>query len=204
MIFEEGFYKKELLTESIAAMESMKVLERKYNSVKLKNFSDSSARKPYPSVFLSHKHSDLKKLQELLAFLEESYQIDLYIDSMDEKLPKQTSGETADRIKKVIKGCKKFILLATNDSVASNWCNWELGYGDAHKYEAHIALFPMKDHGVTDSQYKGREYMQIYPTITYRDGTTSYSNNGGPIPKGYYVRDNRTNTITPLKKWFES
>ncbi|TKT85305.1 hypothetical protein [Dyadobacter frigoris] len=50
----------------------------------------------------------------------------VYIDSMDNKMPSQTSGETATRIKEVIKHCKKFILLATNKAIESYWCLFQL------------------------------------------------------------------------------
>jgi hypothetical protein len=77
-------------------------------------------------------------------------------------MPKQTSGVTADKLKKKIKENKKFILLATEKAIASKWCNWELGFGDAHKYINHIALLVIKD---DNTNWTGSEYLQIYPVI---------------------------------------
>ena len=120
-------------------------------------------------------------------------------------MPKITSAQTALNIRERIKGCDKFILLATNGAIESKWCNWELGYGDAQKFKKHIALFQMKPENTSDSAYKGSEYMSIYPYITYYDGTETYTN-GRPIPRGYYVRSQESdgnNYITPLSDWFK-
>lgn len=155
------------------------------------------------TVFISHKHDDLDDLKGLIGFLEKMYSVKAYIDSKDPSMPKKTSGETAKNIKNRIIKCNKFILLATNSAVESKWCNWELGYGDAQKYRENIALFPMKSEGASNSEYKGSEYMQIYPYICYYNGTEKYTS-GNLIAKGYYVRytENESTYITPLADWF--
>ncbi len=164
--------------------------------------SQYGARKT--TVFISHKHDDLDDLKGLLGFLEQEYGVKVYIDSRDPSMPKITSAQTALNIRERIKGCDKFILLATNGAIESKWCNWELGYGDAQKFKKHIALFPMKPQGAYDSSYKGSEYLDIYPYIAYFDGTETYTN-GKPIARGYYVRRKEMdgNYITPLADWFK-
>lgn len=157
------------------------------------------------TVFISHKHDDLDDLKGLLGFLENRYGVKVYIDSRDPSMPKTTSAQTALNIRERIKGCDKFILLATNGAIESKWCNWELGYGDAQKFRKHIALFQMKPENTSDSAYKGSEYMSIYPYITYYNGTETYTD-GSPIPRGYYVRRQESdgkNYITPLSDWFQ-
>ena len=78
-------------------------------------------------------------------------------------LSHKTSGTTAAIIKQQIQKYDKFILVATNGAIDSKWCNWELGYGDAQKFDlGKIALFPIAQN---DNNWKGSEYMQIYPTI---------------------------------------
>lgn len=113
------------------------------------------------TVFLSHKHDEAKELKDAIALLH-SLGVSVYVDWMDEGMPSVTSGKTAERIKQKIQANKKFILLATDAAVASKWCNWELGYGDAHKYIKHIALLPIAEN---DGTWKGSEYLQIYPAI---------------------------------------
>lgn len=156
------------------------------------------------TVFISHKHDDLDDLKGVLGFLQKTYGVKVYIDSQDPTMPKITSAETALNIKERIRMCDKFILLATNAAIDSKWCNWELGYGDAQKYKENIALFPMKPKGSLDYQYRGSEYMSIYPYISYYNGTETYTN-GEPILQGYYVSsiEKDVNYITPLEDWFK-
>lgn len=197
MIFEKGHFKSSRLQKSIIT-ESLN---------KTKTFSARDAYETKTTVFLSHKHKDLEDIEEATGVIEMLEDLDakVYIDSMDNKMPEQTTGETAARIKEVIKYCDKFILLATAKAIESYWCNWELGVGDVHKFQSHIAILPIKEKGECDSQYKGNEYLQIYPHIDYRDGTTYYRNSGGIIPKGYYVVDPKDKEgvtyITALKTW---
>lgn len=157
------------------------------------------------TVFISHRHDDLNDLKGVLGFLEQTYGVMVYIDSHDPTMPKKTSGQTGLNLRERIKKCDKFILLATNGAIDSKWCNWELGYGDAHKFIDHIALFPMKPEGSHDSQYKGTEYMSIYPYIAHFDGSEKTSN-GELIPCGYYVCRPERNpsyiALTKLSDWF--
>lgn len=164
--------------------------------------SQYGARKT--TVFISHKHDDLDDLKGLLGFLENRYGVKVYIDSRDPSMPKTTSAQTALNIRERIKGCDKFILLATNGAIESKWCNWELGYGDAQKFKKHIALYPIKPHGSQNNAYKGSEYMSIYPHIVFSDGTDTYKS-GKLIARGYYVWREETDGsyITPLADWFE-
>ena len=160
--------------------------------------------KPATTVFVSHSHEDLSDLKGLIGFLQRKYGVKVYIDSQDPTMPKVTTAETAFNIKNRIKQCDKFILLATNKAIESKWCNWELGYGDADKYKKHIAIFPLKEKGAFNSTYKGSEYMNLYPYITYFNGKEKYTN-GQPISQGYYVRrrEKDGNYITPLAEWFD-
>ncbi|HLP32514.1 MAG TPA: toll/interleukin-1 receptor domain-containing protein [Bacteroidia bacterium] len=196
MIFEKGHFKSSRLQKSFIN-ESLS---------RTKTFSARTAYETKTTVFLSHKHKDLEELEEATGVIEllEDMGVKVYIDSIDNKMPEQTTGETAYRIKDVIKYCNKFILLATEKAIESYWCNWELGIGDVHKFEKNIAILPVKEKGQYNHQYKGNEYLQIYPRIDYEDGTSRYSN-GEIIPKGYYVakptNKEGARIITPLKTW---
>ena len=154
------------------------------------------------TVFISHKHDDLDDLKGVIGLLQQEYGVLVYIDSQDPTMPKITSAETASNIKNRIRECDKFILLATNGAIESKWCNWELGYGDAKRFEDNIALFPMKPNNTYNS-YKGSEYMDLYPYIFYSNGTKIYSN-GRYLPCGFYVCKPRKNgdVFIPLEKWF--
>ena len=69
------------------------------------------------------------------------------------------ASDEAEKIKEQIKMNRKFILVATNKAIDSKWCNWELGFGDAHKYLENIALIPLADNAST---WNGTEYLKIY------------------------------------------
>ena len=138
------------------------------------------------TVFLSHKHDEVEVLKNVISLLRRCG-VDVYVDWMDEGMPKTTSGLTAIKLKDKINKCKKFIFLGTEGAIASKWCNWELGLGDAKKYPANIAVMPIAD---KDGSYTGSEYLQIYPVIK-----TEYCS----IPDNYFVEWGTTKV--PLKDW---
>ena len=194
MIFERGHFK------------TNKVINLNESLKESRTFSRSKIEYK-PTVFISHKHSDLEDQEEVKGILEmfEDLGAKVYIDSMDDKMPGETSGETALRIKEVIQYTKKFVLVATEKAIESYWCNWELGIGDTHKYIDNIAIIPIKNKGEYDFKYKGNEYLQIYPRIDYEDGSNRYKNSQQLIPRGYYVCEplnkDGIRYITPLKAW---
>lgn len=189
------FYRGDFNKYKISDSELRKSLTESFN------FSAESASGfKQTTVFISHKHNDLEDLKGLIGFLQTEYNVKTYIDSNDVKMPKITSGETARRIKEKIKTCKKFILLATNAAIESQWCNWELGFGDAFKSKNNdIAILPMNDKGITDDKYSGNEYMELYPAIVYMDGATVHRYSDEYILEDYYVKIN--SNITPLYEW---
>ena len=141
------------------------------------------------SVFLSHKHDETQIIKDTIILLNK-LGVEVYVDWQDEGMPKTTSGVTAKRIKDKIKQCDKFILLATEAAIASKWCNWELGFGDAHKYDKNIAIMPITDK--EEGTFSGSEYLQIYPVIT----SENYYNMGN-----YFVEFN--NTKIRLEDWLK-
>lgn len=119
------------------------------------------------TIFLSHKHDEVEELDSTISFLKR-FGVEIYVDWLDDGMPRTTSGTTASRIKQKIKENRKFIFLATEGAISSKWCNWELGHGDAEKYMNHIAVLPIKNNY---SDYSGAEYLQIYPYIYESDST---------------------------------
>lgn len=141
------------------------------------------------TVFLSHKHSDKPILESVIALLN-GLGVYVYVDWDDDGMPSTTSGYTAQRIKQKIRDCKKFILLATEDAIASKWCNWELGYGDAFRYRDNIAIMPIPEK--RNSIFSGNEYLQIYPIIkteyNYSLGSYFVEYNGEKIKLENWLR----------------
>lgn len=138
------------------------------------------------TVFLSHKHDEVKELHDAIALLN-SLGVSVYVDWTDKGMPSVTSGDTAIRIKDKIKANKKFVLLATDGAIASKWCNWELGYGDAHKYVRDITILPIAEN---DGTWRGNEYLQIYSWI---ESTDKY------VPGNYFVIE--ASNRMPLSEW---
>jgi hypothetical protein len=141
------------------------------------------------TVFLSHKHSDKELVRQAVALFK-SVGVAVYVDWLDSSMPPVTSTATADRLKRKIRESKKFVLLASDEAVESKWCNWELGLGDAAKYLPHIAILPAGSRG---KNWKGSEYLGIYPVIT-----SEYQY----VPGTYYVEFG--DKKTPLAQWLRS
>ncbi|UZO82112.1 toll/interleukin-1 receptor domain-containing protein [Aquimarina sp. ERC-38] len=166
----------------------------------LKSFKEESNRFK-TKIFLSHKHDEREYLEGAISFLK-SYSVDVYVDWLDDGMPKTTSGRTADRIKQKIKDNHKFILLATEGAISSKWCNWELGLGDAAKYIDHIAILPIKREY---SDFSGSEYLEIYPYIFNVDYYQYYK--GHYRAKGTYVvfpSINGNDKVVSITEWLKS
>jgi hypothetical protein len=148
-------------------------------------------------IFLSHKHDELEHLEGAISFLKR-HGVEIYVDWLDDGMPKTTSGITAVRIKEKIKENDKFILLATEGAINSKWCNWELGLGDAAKYINNIAILPVKK---DNSDFTGNEYLQIYPYIVNYDNYT-YDFQRHWSPGSYVVFPD--GEIVELKEWLKS
>jgi hypothetical protein len=85
------------------------------------------------SIFLSHSHLEKDVVEQGKIFFE-NLGISIYVDWADKTMPERTNGETAQKIKnQIITENDKFVLLATNNAVASKWCNWEVGIADPFK-----------------------------------------------------------------------
>ena len=156
--------------------------------------------RPTTSVFLSHKHTERNLMLKIKTFLEH-LGISVYIDWLDERMTASTSGRTAQILKQKIREYDKFILVATDGAIDSKWCNWELGLGDAEKYNKDkIALFPIRQE---NRNWSGAEYLQIYPTIEYFDRQMVLD--GKITPAGYYICyppiAGRRNLIS-IENWF--
>jgi hypothetical protein len=166
----------------------------------LRNFrNESSIFKT--KIFLSHKHDEKENLEGAISLFK-TFGVDIYVDWLDEGMPKTTSGQTAVRIKQKIRESNKFILLATDGAINSKWCNWELGLGDAAKYIEHIALLPIKK---DFNDFSGREYLEIYPYIynidNYQYFKGSYRSIGTYV---VYPSINGNDKVIAISEWLRN
>ena len=149
-------------------------------------------------IFMSHKHDEKTALEGAVSFLK-NFGVEVYVDWLDEEMPKTTSGETAVRLKEKIRDSHKFIFLATDAALSSKWCNWELGIGDVVKYIDHIAVFPVKS---DYSTYTGNEYLNIYPYVFNLEYPQLL--NGTFRTAGFYIvypAINGNNKVVPMSDW---
>lgn len=119
--------------------------------------------------FLCHSHKDRDMAQGLQQWLREQG-LELYIDWQDALMPEKPDGETAARIRRVIRSADVFLFLATANSMQSRWCPWELGYSDGVKRPEQIAVIPTRD---SIGGYYGNEYLQLYRRIDELGSTGS-------------------------------
>jgi hypothetical protein len=166
----------------------------------LRNFKNESSLFK-TKIFLSHKHDERDYLEGAISLLK-TYGVDVYVDWLDEGMPKTTSGDTAVRIKQKISESHKFIFLGTDGAINSKWCNWELGLGDAARYIDHIALLPVKK-DYTD--FAGSEYLEIYPYIFNIDNYQYFK--GNYRSQGTYVvypSVKGNDKVVPISEWLRS
>lgn len=98
---------------------------------------------------------------------------------MNPSRPKITSLKTVKTLKSGIKVYNKFTFLDINGAIDSKWGNWELGYGDANRFQKNITLFPLEPGGDMSGKFKGVEYLELYPYIADSDGTERYTKGPG-------------------------
>jgi hypothetical protein len=114
------------------------------------------------TAFLCHSHHDRLLALGLQALLKQ-HGMDLYIDWQDSSMPDTPSAETARRLRARIQQCNWFLFLATNQSMSSRWCPWELGHADGTKANERILIVPTQD----GSGSYGSEYISLYQRVDF-------------------------------------
>jgi hypothetical protein len=151
-------------------------------------------RSPAGSTFLSHSSKDAELLPAIIRILENHGAV-VYVDKKDESLPPFTSRETARALRERVKQCRKFILLATQNSKDSKWMPWELGLSDGYKNALHTAIFPSVE-TEADTQWTTREYLGVYDRVVRGEFS-------GSSETVWMVWNNEKNTATELSKWLK-
>ncbi|MEX0166076.1 toll/interleukin-1 receptor domain-containing protein [Pseudomonas brassicacearum] len=123
----------------------------------------SSRRPGQPTAFLSHSHQDAQLALGLQEMLKKAGW-DVYIDWQDNTMPAIPDGETAFNIKVAIVRADWFLFLATQNSMASRWCPWEIGFADGKKAHDRIAIIPTSDN---QGHFHGNEYLSLYNKIDF-------------------------------------
>lgn len=119
---------------------------------------EEAIRRRLKTAFLCHSHADKRLVEGFVQYVAR-LGWDVYIDWKDTSMPPSPNRLTAKRIKTKIKTSDLFIFLATNNSVRSRWCPWEIGFGDAAKFGNEILVVTTTDSG---GAFYGNEYLQLY------------------------------------------
>ena len=143
------------------------------------------------TVFLSHSSKDHEMVPGVALILE-NHGGRVYIDERDAELTGDNIYHTANRLRDVVKTCRKFVLFVTEQTKDSKWIPWELGLGDGSRNPDNVALFPASDKSYEQS-WSEQEYLGLYQRIIW-------GNIKGKEPE-WLVLDHRKNTAEPLSNW---
>lgn len=110
------------------------------------------------TAFLSHSHKDETLAKGVQGFLQ-SHGWDVYIDWEDMSMPERPDRTTAENIQRRIRELNWFLFLATQNSMTSRWCPWEIGYADGKKLLYSILILQTSD---DSGRHYGNEYLHLY------------------------------------------
>lgn len=122
---------------------------------------NEALKKNEQTAFLSHSHKDMELVKRIQNFLKKNGW-NVYVDWADNSMPVSTNSDTAKKIKDQIVKLDWFLFLATQNSMVSRWCPWEIGYADGVKSKGSIIIIPTTDH---DGKNHGNEYLGLYRSI---------------------------------------
>lgn len=183
MILTEDFLKNEVNEYNCVKNFSLFLEDKKFNN------------KESYDLFISHSFMDKQLVGVLYKKFEEAgYKV--YIDWKEAKLQdrENVSSETAKILRERMNQCSGLSYIATGNNVNSKWCPWELGYADGKKNRA--AILPILNS--RNNEYKGLEYLGIYPYIDYEKNKKS-----GKYE--FWVNDSKDrNKYTVLREWLET
>ncbi len=177
----DKFYRDELKKQGKHGVEEL--VKRKRTTEK-----DHRVQK---SIFLCHSHLD-KTIVEKITLLFSKLDVNIYVDWMDETLPRVTNYNTAKSIKEKIHHCNRFIYLATYHGLRSKWCDWELGIAYSLKRIEELAILPVES---KSGKWEGSEYLGLYPIMILGDSLDQLQANEVSIKR--YT----DNTETSLQQW---
>lgn len=140
----------------------LRAYARQYGIRKSAAVVNEAKRKGRQTAFLSHSHKDQSLAKGVQGFLQ-AHGWEVYIDWEDATMPDKPDRQTAEQIQRKIMGMDWFLFLATQNSMNSRWCPWEIGYADGKKPLDAIVVLQTKDDA---GRYYGNEYLQLYRRLS--------------------------------------
>ena len=144
-------------------------------------------------IFLSHSFRD-KDLVVGIAKLFEKFNSTVYLDwREDSRLDRTTvNRETANTLMRRMSSSSALLFVPTDLAIESKWMPWELGFMDGKNGKA--AVFPVIQTDTGSSNYRGQEYLGIYPYATVS------KNKAGK--ERVWIRHDQVSAIT-FERWLD-
>lgn len=114
-------------------------------------------------VFLSHSYQDFDVIYGIKTIIER-LGLKVYVDWIEDSgldRAKVTTG-TAQVLRGRMQTCSCLVYAHSPNATQSAWMPWELGYFDGLK-PSHVWILPLVSE--YDSEFKGQEYLGLYPPI---------------------------------------
>lgn len=127
-------------------------------------------------VFLSHSYQDADVILGVKNIIE-SLGLTVYIDWIEDAALDRgnVTAKTADVLRVRMRASSCLIYAHSSNASASVWMPWELGYFDSLK-PTFVWILPLvSEH---DSEFKGHEYLGLYPALEKLDTITGRLNLG--------------------------
>jgi hypothetical protein len=120
-------------------------------------------------VFVSHSSKDTPAVRKLVE-LWQSWGHKVFADFLDEKLLEASKNDRVDaalseHLRNVIRHCRVFVFVASENSIKSGWMPWELGL--AHGAVGRVHIYRLDDTDLT--KIAGREYLALYQGKRFSD-----------------------------------
>lgn len=142
------------------------------NQILSESAANFSKYKTY-DIFLSHSSKDAELIFGVKVTLEDlGYSV--YVDWVDDpQLDRsQVNETTAELLRERMDASKSLFYVTTENAESSKWMPWECGYFDGVKDK--VAILPVKQYSY-DNEYKGQEYLGLYPYCLKANDTNQKS-----------------------------
>lgn len=148
---------------------------RMANPAATRELLDSAKRRLSPNarfdIFLSHRFLDAPYVLLLRDYLE-SLGYSVFVDWIEEpELDRErVTKKTAARLRSIMGRSKSLLFAVSENSLASKWMPWELGYFDGSG--GRVAIVPITERRTESETYRGQEYLGLYPYVTMEKDTS--------------------------------
>lgn len=177
MIITKSFLMNQAEERGIYEFSQKSILDENKQITEIKNIPTGMKY----DLFLSHSSLD-KKLVLTLVQLFNNAGYSVYVDWINDKQldRRAVTSSTANTLKLRLQESNGLSYVATQNTISSKWCPWELGLADGMK-NGRACILPILDN--SQANYQGLEYLGIYPHLEYAKEAVSGKDN-------FWVYDN--------------